>query len=55
MLLTASAGGTFTRGESLLDSLHLPYNEVLLMPTFLSIGLLLLGIACTAVAFRPSS
>jgi hypothetical protein len=55
MLLTASAGGTFARGESLLDWLHLPYNEVLLMPTFLSIGLLLLGIACTAVAFRPSS
>lgn len=55
MLLTASAGGTFTRGESLLDWLHLPYNEVLLMPTFLSIALLFIGCACAAVGLRSTS
>ena len=55
MLLTASLGGKFTRGESLLDWLHLPYNEVLLMPTFLSIDLLLIGCACAAVGFRSTS
>ena len=55
MLLTASLGGKFTRGESLLDWLHLPYNEGLLMPTFLSIALLLLGCACAAVGFRSTS
>jgi|TARA_B110000459_G_scaffold77210_1_gene86866 hypothetical protein len=54
MLLTASAGGTFSRGESLLDWLHLPYNEVMLMPTYLSVVLLLLGLACTVVGFKPT-
>ena len=55
MLLTASAGGTFTRGESLLDWLHLPYNETMLMPTFLSALLLLLGIACATIGLRSSA
>ena len=50
MLLAASAGGTFLRGESLLDVLSLPYDAVLLFPTVISgiglaigIGLLVLG------------
>ena len=55
MLLTASAGGTFARGESLLDWLHLPYNETLLMPTFLSVLLLLLGITCATIGLRSSA
>ena len=36
MLLTASLGGTFSRGESLLDIFHLPYDQVPLMPMWLS-------------------
>ena len=50
MLLTASAGGTFLRNESLLDALSLPYDAVLLFPTAISgislvlgLGLLVLG------------
>lgn len=54
MLLTASAGGKFSRGESLLDWLHLPYNEVMLMPAYLSVILLLLGLTCTVIGFRPT-
>jgi hypothetical protein len=54
MLLTASAGGTYARGESLLDWLHLPYEEVLLMPTALSAALLLIGLACSVIGFRSS-
>ena len=36
ILTTASIGGTFTRGESLLDMFHLPYDQVPLMPMWLS-------------------
>ncbi len=55
MLVTASAGGTFSRGESLLDWLHLPYSEALLMPTALSAILLLVGIACTTIGLRSNA
>lgn len=55
MLLTASAGGTFSRGESLLDWLNLPYNEVLLMPTALSAILLVVGLACSVIGLRSSA
>ena len=55
MLLTASAGGTFSRGESLLDWFNLPYNEVLLMPTALSVILLMVGLACSAIGLRSSA
>ena len=55
MLVTASAGGTFSRGESLLDWLHLPYGEILLMPTALSAILLLVGIACTTIGLRSNA
>ena len=36
ILTTASIGGTYARGESLLDMLHLPYDTVPLMPMWLS-------------------
>ena len=52
MLLTASAGGTFTRGESLLDLFHLPYEHVLLFPFFLSVAALLLGAVMLAIGWR---
>ena len=52
MLLTASAGGTFTRGESLLDIFHLPYEHVLLFPFFLSAAALLLGAVMLAIGWR---
>ena len=55
MLLTASAGGTFTRGESLLDILSLPYDTVLLMPILISTMLLLSGLASTILALRKIS
>ncbi len=45
ILTTASLGGTFSRGESLLDMLHLPYDFVPLMPLWLSGLVLLVGIA----------
>ena len=44
MLLTASAGGTFSRGESLLEIFSLPYDSILLMPITISSLLLLSGI-----------
>ena len=44
MLLTASAGGTFSRGESLLDIFSLPYDSILLMPITISSLLLLSGV-----------
>lgn len=50
MLLTASAGGTFSRGESLLDIFSLPYDSILLMPIAISSLLLLSGIASTLTA-----
>ena len=50
MLLTASAGGTFARGESLLDIFSLPYDMVILMPIAISGILLISGLATTASA-----
>ncbi|MBT61474.1 MAG: hypothetical protein CMA63_08000 [Euryarchaeota archaeon] len=55
MLLTASAGGTFTRGESLLDILHLPYEHVLLFPVPLSGVYLLAGILLLVMGWKKSS
>ena len=52
MLLTASAGGTFTRGESLLDILHLPYENVLLFPMLVSATALLLGISMLVLSWK---
>ena len=50
MLLTASAGGTFSRGESLLDIFNLPYESILLMPIAISSLLLLSGVISTLTA-----
>ena len=50
MLLTASAGGTFSRGESLLDIFSLPYDSILLMPITISSLLLLSGILSIIIA-----
>lgn len=36
VLITASLGGTYSRGESLLDVFNLPYEHVPLMPMWLS-------------------
>ena len=44
VLLTASLGGTFSRGESLLDVFSLPYDTVPLMPIWLSGALLVVAI-----------
>ncbi len=58
MLLTASAGGTFARGESLLDMFHLPYEEVLLFPVLISAIGLLLGATMLVLSWKrmnPSS
>tara|TARA_B110000305_G_scaffold81094_1_gene91207 strand:+ start:11722 stop:12297 length:576 start_codon:yes stop_codon:yes gene_type:complete len=58
MLLTASAGGTFARGESLLDMFHLPYEEVLLFPVLISAIGLLLGVTMLVLSWKrmnPSS
>ena len=52
MLLTASAGGTFTRGESLLDIFHLPYEEVLLFPVQVSVTGLLLGVIMLVLSWK---
>lgn len=45
VLLTASLGGTFSRGESLLDVFSLPYDQVPLMPMWLSATVLVLAFA----------
>ena len=50
MLLTASAGGSFSRGESLLDIFSLPYDMIILMPIAISAILLITGLASTAAA-----
>jgi len=52
MLLTASAGGTFTRGESLLDIFHLPYEQVLLFPVLVSVIGLLLGATMLVLSWK---
>ena len=51
VLLTASIGGTFTRGESLLDVFSLPYDTVPLMPVWLS-GVVLLVAVGNLLAMR---
>ena len=50
MLLTASAGGKFTRNESLVDILNLPYDTILLMPSWASGVILVIGLATTVLA-----
>ena len=50
MLMTASAGGKFSRGESVLDFLNLPYDTIFLMPTWASAIVLLGGVASAIIA-----
>jgi len=50
MLLTASAGGKFTRNESLVDLLNLPYDTIFLMPIWATAIILLIGLATTILA-----
>ena len=50
MLLTASAGGKFTRNESLVDLLNLPYDTIFLMPIWATAIILLIGLATTVLA-----
>ncbi len=50
MLITASAGGKFTRNESLLDWLSLPFDTVFLMPIWATGLVLVIGIATTTLA-----
>lgn len=55
MLLTASLGGRFSRGESLLDFAHLPYDTLFLAPGWFSAFLLVIGLANIALYIRRSS
>ena len=50
MLMTASAGGKFSRGESVLDFLNLPYDTIFLMPTWASAIILVAGIVSAIIA-----
>ncbi len=50
MLMTASAGGKFSRGESVLDFLNLPYDTIFLMPTWASSIILLAGVLSAIIA-----
>ena len=50
MLLTASAGGSFSRGESLLDIFSLPYDMIILMPIAISVILIISGLTSTVAA-----
>lgn len=55
VLITASMGGTYTRGESLLDVLSLPYDVVPLMPMWLSLAVLGLALVNLVLMRRPQS
>ena len=50
MLLTASIGGKFSRGESVLDFLNLPYDTIFLMPNWVSGIILVAGVVSAIVA-----
>ena len=50
MLMTASAGGKFSRGESVLDFLNLPYDTIFLMPTWSSAIILVAGVVSVIIA-----
>jgi len=50
MLMTASTGGKFSRGESVLDFLNLPYDTIFLMPTWVSVIVLLAGVVSAIIA-----
>ena len=53
--MTASLGGTFSRGESLLDIFRLPYDQVPLMPMWLSGAVLVLAITNLVLLRRETT
>jgi hypothetical protein len=55
VIITASMGGTYTRGESLLDVLSLPYDQVPLMPMWLSLIVLVLAVINLVMMRRPQA
>ena len=55
MLATASAGGKYTRGESLLDILTPPYETILLIPFWLSSIILVAGAVSVVLALSAIS
>jgi hypothetical protein len=55
MLLTASLGGRFSRGESLLDFAHLPYDTLFLASGWFSAVILLIGLANIVMYIRRGS
>lgn len=55
ILTTASIGGTFTRGESLLDMFHLPYDQVPLMPVWLSAVVVAVAVTNLVLMRRPQA
>ena len=54
ILLTASIGGTYSRGESLLDIFHLPYDTVPLMPLWMSGMVLVIALANLRTALQKA-
>jgi hypothetical protein len=48
--MTASAGGKFSRGESVLDFLNLPYDTIFLMSTWVSAIILVAGVLSAIIA-----
>ncbi|MAI09196.1 MAG: hypothetical protein CMA08_01255 [Euryarchaeota archaeon] len=55
VLITASMGGTYSRGESLLDGLSLPYDQVPLMPLWLSVVVMVLAVLNLVTVRRSSA
>jgi len=55
VLMTSSMGGTYTRGESLLDGLSLPYDHVPLMPLWLSVVVMVLAVLNLVTVRRSSA
>ena len=55
VIITASMGGTYTRGESLLDVLSLPYDQVPLMPMWLSLTVLILAVVNLLMMRKPQA
>jgi hypothetical protein len=54
ILLTASIGGTFSRGESLLDIFKLPYETVPLMPLWMSCTVLVIALINLRTALQKA-
>ena len=54
ILLTASIGGTFSRGESLLDMFKLPYETVPLMPFWMSCTVLVIALINLRTALQKA-